>query len=379
MSQSALVLARRYMQRHRFDKAITVLESRYEIYAKEFEYNLTLGTAYLYAGDFGAASTWFQKARNIKLSDNNLKLGQAALFMRRGDTNRAIQYYMDILDSDPSHKIAKKALEFIKKQGDYETICKWIDTGKMERFYPPLGFNLFAAVGILIPVMACIFGCILAFMIVNGKSSSLQDLSPYDGERHDLSALMLTIDEKRSVQKENDSSARYVLSAEQVASSYESACKSFQSYDDNLAQVEVNRILLSDAALSVKNKAKELKSYFNKNVGFDSIKTNFSYREVSLEPELYIDCNVVWSGRILNVRNDGKVFELLVGYDDMKTADGVVTVEFPFSQIIEYDRPVKILGKISLKENDKKIFLEGRSIFQGVTQTLSIGASSLKN
>ena len=98
MSQSALVLAKRYMQRRRFDKAITVLESRYDIYAMEFEYNLTLGTAYLYAGDFGAASTWFQKARNIKLSDNNLRLGQAALFLRRGDTNRAIQYYMEILE-----------------------------------------------------------------------------------------------------------------------------------------------------------------------------------------------------------------------------------------------------------------------------------------
>lgn len=292
MSQSALVLAKRYMQRRRFDKAITVLESRYDIYAMEFEYNLTLGTAYLYAGDFGAASTWFQKARNIKLSDNNLRLGQAALFLRRGDTNRAIQYYMEILDNDPSHKIAERALEFIKKQGDYETICKWIDTGKIEQFYPPLGFNPFAVVAVAIPVIACVLGCVLALSLLNRPASP--KLDPYAGSRQNLSSLMLTVDEKANVQKENLSSVsfRYILSAAQINQSYEAACKSFQEYDDNSAQIEINRILLSNAALSVKNKAQELMSYLNKAPGFDSIKRNCSYVEVSQDPSLYLDCYV---------------------------------------------------------------------------------------
>lgn len=373
MSQSALVLAKRYMQRRRFDKAITVLESRYDIYAMEFEYNLTLGTAYLYAGDFGAASTWFQKARNIKLSDNNLRLGQAALFLRRGDTNRAIQYYMEILDNDPSHKIAERALEFIKKQGDYETICKWIDTGKIEQFYPPLGFNPFAAVAVAIPVIACVLGCVLALSLLNRPASP--KLDPYAGSRQNLSSLMLTVDEKANVQKENLSSVsfRYILSAAQINQSYEAACKSFQEYDDNSAQIEINRILLSNAALSVKNKAQELMSYLNKAPGFDSIKRNCSYVEVSQDPSLYLDCYVAWSGRISNVRDEGTTFDLLIGYENMETVEGVVTVRFPVAQRIEYDKPVKILGKITSGKEGGVLLLEGRSIYQGVSDTLSVG------
>ena len=60
-----------------------------EIYEDNYEFYLTLGIACLYVGDIGAASSYFQLARRIKLTDTRLLMGQAAIFLRRGDTARA--------------------------------------------------------------------------------------------------------------------------------------------------------------------------------------------------------------------------------------------------------------------------------------------------
>ena len=92
MVSDVLEIARKYMAMRQFDRAVKLLEGRSEIYEQNFDYYLLLAISYLYAGDFGTASTYFQRARNIKLTDTNLLLGQAILFLRRGDTGRALTY-----------------------------------------------------------------------------------------------------------------------------------------------------------------------------------------------------------------------------------------------------------------------------------------------
>ena len=152
MAKDALSLAWLDMRRRRFATAIKRLEAKKEIYEENFEYYVTLGIACLYVGDIGASSSYFQLARRIKLTDTRLLLGQAAIFLRRGDTARALQYYLEIKENDPLNKTADEAMEFIRVHGNYDTICRWVDTGKIEQFYPPLGSNpdkvaIFAAAG----------------------------------------------------------------------------------------------------------------------------------------------------------------------------------------------------------------------------------------
>ena len=97
MARDVLDLAEKFMKRRQFDKALKFLDGRAEIYEGNFEYYLLYAIACLYVGDTGAASSYFQKARNIRLTDTNLLLGQAALFLRRGDTDRALQYYLEMI------------------------------------------------------------------------------------------------------------------------------------------------------------------------------------------------------------------------------------------------------------------------------------------
>ena len=68
----------------------------------------------MYIGDFGSASYNLQQARKIKMSDVRLLLGQAIIFLRRGDTKKALEYYLEVKDNEPANKIADDAIEFIR-------------------------------------------------------------------------------------------------------------------------------------------------------------------------------------------------------------------------------------------------------------------------
>lgn len=361
MAQDVLTVAWKYIRRRKFATAIKMLENRSEIYEDNFEYYLMLGTACLYAGDIGTASSYYQRARKIKISDSRLLLGQAAIFLRRGDTDRALQYYMDIKDIAPNNKTMLNALEFIRKHGDYDTICRWVDTGRIEQFYPPLGVNPQVVTNIALPVLACIIGCILVISLVRRPDYS-------DGTRLDIKHLALSPEEKTSPQEQDLSTQpySYILSSKQITDSYNQALKYFQSKRDNAAQVEINTILNSNASVSVKQKAHVLMTYLEEPT-FDTLVDNPSYKDVESDTTKYLDCWVSWSGKVSNavLNPDGSYScQLLVGYDSGENVDGIVAVKFNAAPNIVPDQPVRILGKISLE--DEKIYLRGKSVYQSV-------------
>ena len=215
MAKDALSLAWLDMRRRRFATAIKRLEAKKDIYDENFEYYLTLGIACLYVGDIGASSSYFQLARRIKLTDTRLLLGQAAIFLRRGDTARALQYYLEIKENDPLNKTADNAMEFIRVHGNYDTICRWVDTGRIEQFYPPLGSNpdrltLFAIAG-----AAFVLGVVFTFIFFPRGQQ-------YTGPRADLTKLELSSEEKSDAKEKDLSTQSYafVLSSKEINKSF---------------------------------------------------------------------------------------------------------------------------------------------------------------
>lgn len=365
MPRDVLDVASKMLSRRDFPSAIKLLEGRSEIYEGNFAYYILLANACLYAGDAGTASMYYQKAREIKLTDTALLLGQAALFLRRGNTDRALQYYLEVLDGDPENKIVKKALEFIRTQGDYDTICRWIDNGKIERFYPPISSRSGKILGIAVPAAACVLGAIFAFFLFRSPRSVSK------GNRADLSALALSSDETKYAQEKDMASSAYafILSNKEITESYERSRRYFQAYRDNAAQIEINRILHSNASLSIKQKARVLMSYLSSPT-FDTISDNPSYEDAVKNPVLYEDCYAVWSGRVSNAAVQGTSyrFDLLVGYETMEKVTGIVPVRFKSDPGITSSLPVKVLGKIVFENG--KMNLEGYSVYQSVKDFL---------
>lgn len=362
MANDVITVAQKLMNRRKFSSAIRILEGREDVYEDNFEYYLTFGTACLYVGDIGTSTIYFQKARRIKLTDTRLLLGQAAIFLRRGDTDRALQYYLDVKSNDPSNKTASDAMEFIRTHGDYDTICRWVDSGKIEKFYPPLGINDLMVKTITFSVLFCCMSLFCCIKFIPGKTEV------YEGKRKDLTQLMLSSSEKNTPQEKDlgSQSFIYLLSDKEITDCYEKALSYFQNHRDNEAQREINKILNSNATVSIKQKANILSGYFEIPT-FDSLNYNPSVNEVESDFSLYQDCWVSWQGRISDAytNKDGS-FEcrLLVGYESMKKVDGIVDVVFETDPGIQSDQPVRILGKISIVE--KSLVLKGFSVYQSV-------------
>ena len=361
MAKDALSLAWLDMRRRRFATAIKRLEAKKEIYEENFEYYLTLGIACLYVGDIGAASSYFQLARRIKLTDTRLLLGQAAIFLRRGDTARALQYYLEIKENDPQNKTADSAMEFIRVHGNYDTICRWVDTGRIEQFYPPLGSNPDRIAAFGITGAAFLLGVIFTFLFFPRGQQ-------YTGPRADLTKLELSSEEKSDAKEKDLSTQSYafVLSNKEINKRYNNALQYFQNHRDNAAQIEVNMILNSDASVAVKKKVRLLMGYFEI-PDFDTIKDVPSYADVAANPVVYLDCWVNWGGKISNAitYEDGSYScDLLVGDENLSKYEGTVRVRFASEPGVDAGKPVKILGKIVLE--DGTVSLAGRAVYKSV-------------
>ena len=127
-----------YTRHGYYGKAIKSLESEVVRYQESFPYYHILGLSCLYAGDFGGAFTYFNRAKNLRLREIGPLLGLALFFLKRGDTEKAVDIYLDVQDIDGKNRIAKRALTLIRKSGGGEELSAWIESGKARSLYPPI-------------------------------------------------------------------------------------------------------------------------------------------------------------------------------------------------------------------------------------------------
>ncbi len=69
MAKTVLERAKQAFYRKRYNDVITLLETNVIQYRDSFPFYFYLGLACLYSGDVGGATSYFQRARQIKLRD----------------------------------------------------------------------------------------------------------------------------------------------------------------------------------------------------------------------------------------------------------------------------------------------------------------------
>ena len=376
MPSSILEQAKKQFAKGNYQQVISLLEPHVTQYVvsgntkdvlynasfnKSFPFYLYLGLACLHTGDIGGAVDYLACARKIKLTDPDLLCAQAVLFLRRGDTVRAIDYYLEAVEYNPNHELARSGLEFIRTHNTPEEIGEAVQSGEIKKFYPRPGVQAYIKkrITFFVFLVAVVFVAIIAVTVSIKLPLSIRTRN---NNRADLSALTLLSDEKaRPI--DTSGTYRYTLSEKEVLAAYRNAQKYFQDSRDNLAQIEVNRILSSNAAHSIKQKARLLMDYFS-TPGFDTVRDIPVYSDVRADIPLYLDCWTIWSGVATNVQSNGEntSFDLLVGYDDRIQLEGVVPIFCNFSIRIDSERPIEVLGKI--QQRGGVLFLKASGIHQ---------------
>jgi tetratricopeptide (TPR) repeat protein len=366
MKQDPLTRATRLARRGNYNGAIKTLEPEVNRYYNSFDYYYLLGTSCLYTGDFGGALTYLRLAREQRMRNPSVLLGLAALYLRRGETDRALDFYLEVQELDEHNRIAKKALRIIKKYAGFEKLSRWLDSGGLSRLYPPLPPLPLTWYRICVPLAAIL----LAGVLAGGILVKLRVLpQPFKNDERTGLAASALVREEENEPVQIGGSYRYILTRAEVLSAYGEARTLFTRYRDEAAKVALNRILESNASEAIKNKARLLISY-TETPGFDSLRDRFSYGEVIKDPALYRDCYVVWRGMATNLDNQQNTttLDFLVGYDTRSTLEGIVPVVFNFSVAVNPERPLEILGRVvpvlASNASGQDIRLEGIALHQ---------------
>ncbi|MGP1439157.1 MAG: tetratricopeptide repeat protein [Treponema sp.] len=357
MALSIIAQSRKLLAYKKYNEVIRLLEPHVLEYRDSFAFHFYIGLAYLNLGEMGNAKDYFSTARKLKPNDPDLMAATAAMYLRRSDMRNAVAYYLRILSVRPSYTLAKKGLACIKKYDTAEAMGDFIRTEKIKSLYPMPRviefYKKYIKIGVAL-VVSLVLGIGVTLFI-----SSLFKPS----EREDITALNLdSAENKKSIDMEGV--YREVLTHAQVLNSFSQAQNYFQTFHDNLAQVEINRIFNSNATFSIKQKAKGLEALL-KEPRIDTIKDVFSLTEVETKPYLYNKCYVLWKGMPTNVQKteNNLRFKLLVGYDTKQTLEGTIDVFCDFVSDVDVDKVISVLGQLQIMENNE-MYLKGITIHQ---------------
>jgi tetratricopeptide (TPR) repeat protein len=363
-----LTKAARLLKRGKFDRAIKLLEPEVNRYHGVFTYYYILALSYLNTKVFNVAFTYFKLARDIKMRDPSVLLGLAVLYLRRGETDRAVDFYLEVQDLEEHNRIAQEALKVIRKYSGTESLNAWVDSKKLRKLFPRAPQVPPSPAGILVPI-SCLLaaGVLTAGVLVKLEVLHVPAKFAPKPQRDGFATSALN-QEERDAPVQIDGSYRYVLTNKQVFDAYEEARNLFTNYRDEAAKVSLNRLLESNASEPIKNKARLLISYMDI-PGFDNLKDRFAYAEVIREPILYRDCYMIWQGMAANldVQQHTTSFDFMVGYDMRRsTLQGIVPVRFEFSIAVNTEQPLEVLGKVVPITTEKglEIRLEGIALHQ---------------
>jgi tetratricopeptide (TPR) repeat protein len=345
-----------------FEGAFKILNAEEDRYNGSFKFYYLFGVICLHAGSYVEALSSFRQARQIKMNDPSVLLGLAVLHLKRMDTVQAVDYYLDVQEINPGNKIAKKALNIIRKYSSPEALSDWLTPERLSKLFPPIPSSGINARTVITGALILCAAVILTYALLV-KFSVLP--SPVKKPEVRYTAEFLLSGEERAKPVETGGSYMYILTRDQATTLYDRALSLFTSYRDEEAKLSLNRILESNASESIKNKARLLFLYMEV-PGFDNFNRNdnHSFSEVKSEPVLYRDVHVIWSGMATNVEitDEYTRFDFLVGYDTRRTLEGIVPVIFNMPVSINTDRPLEVLGKIVLTSTG--IMLEGAAVHQ---------------
>jgi tetratricopeptide (TPR) repeat protein len=361
MALTVLDRAERLFNSARHAELISLLEPQVPVYRDSARFYYLLGASCLRTGDIGGAATYLKRAESLAPLDIDVLLALSALEVRRGDSKKAVDGYLRVLELKPGERRAIRGLNILRTEGGPEGLAALVSSGRIQSLYPGAGSlrPLFRGALRLIPAI------LIAAAVGFGLYRAAQGISVSRRTRPEVAAVSLSSAERNSPVT-TSGSFRYALTEAEVISSFEKAKRYFQDYRDNAAVIEINRILGSNASSQIKAKAATLKNFVGK-PDFRTVKDVPAFSEVASDPWLYDGCSVVWKGMAANVQERGGVvsFDFLVGYHEKNRLEGIAKARIA-EAAVPLDRPLELLATLSTSGGT--VFLEGSAIHElGIT------------
>lgn len=346
--------AEKLLRQKKYKQALDFLVPKITLFLESPLFYYYMGQACFFTGAIGDARLYLNKCLQLEKNSERAELLIAAVYLKSRKTTEAVQIWLDILDREPTHKIAKRGLNIVRKISDPDELIAFTESSSLEKLIPrwPLRLNRLIA----FPVTLVVVGISLFFALPYIKL--IPELIRHSKEKLVRENMVpLNMEEFTSLTT-TSGAFLYVLTENEIEESLNLAYNYLNHYEDNKALRELNRIKYSNASEEVKAKASLLASVV---VLPDIIqfKDDFSYAKVSKDPFLYENCAILWKGKISNlIVGDKDIrFDFLIGYEKEQILLGIVPVLVDFPIDLDVMKPIELMaqvipgtqGEISLK------------------------------
>jgi len=349
-SDRLLAKAQKLYSKKKYSQVIRILEKEIFTYRENYLFYILLGYSCIRLNDLGAAESYLKRSQNLDHEALNPYLGIGYLYLRKRNTEKALQIYLSVLDDYPGNKYARRALRLLKNSEDPNTLPDVLSKGYGDKLLPPL----------VSPLPKLILSTLTGVLILGLGATVYLSAPLWNQWLNKPSREGIEFDFQGENYFSLQGEYQQVLTEQEIKNSLKILEKRFQKGQDNAAQKEINYLKSGNVSTVIRQRIQLIESHL-KTPTFATLDTNYSYREIRETPFLYDRCFVIWEGRISNLKIEDKItFDFLVGYTEGKVLEAIVPVEVDFGVSLSNDDPVEILAQVNIR-NDR-VVLKGLSI-----------------
>lgn len=331
--------ARRWLAAGHSSKVIHFLEPKVPIFLEDAHYYALLGRACMETGLLSDADTYLNRGLQADPESLDVYLILAVNYLKRKDPAAAVKTWLEIIEDFPNHKnvlFARRGLKSLKKISDQQQQDRFLDRVEPKKYLPYIGSKW---PGRIVLFLFIVLLGLTVFYFKDAVISSIRSRDYRPGSEN------MILETGRSL-TESGGDVLYPMNDSDLSKTFKRAVRFYQNYDDNKARHELNKIMYSNAAEDIRQKAIGLIAVLGKPT-IENIDAIFSYADIAGEPWLYEGCWVLWKGMTANVVFDEDIirFDFLVGFESGEVLEGRVPVELPFAAVME-PLPLELLAQI---------------------------------
>jgi len=331
--------ARRWLAAGRSLKVIHFLEPKVPLFLEDVQYYVLLGRACMESKLLTDADTYLNRGLQTDPENIDVYLTLAVNHLKRKDPPAAVRTWLEIIDDFSGRKevrFARRGLNALKFTAVKLLQDRFLEKLDSRKSLPRIGSKwpgriLLILLVVLIGLTGFYFkDAVSGFLITSEHRPGAERLIPDSGR----------------VLTNSGGDVLYPMNDSELTKTLRKALRYYQSYEDNKARYELNKIKYSNAAEDIRQKSIGLLEALGE-PSIEDIETSYSYADVASAPWLYENCWVLWKGMTANVIFEGDFisFDYLVGFEEGKVLEGKVPVKLPFPAVME-PLPLELLARI---------------------------------
>ncbi len=341
--------AGQWLSHGKYSKVIRFLEPKVPLFLEDPDYYSILGRAYLESGMLKNAETYLVRGLQTAPAHLDIRLSLAACHIKKKDSASAVRIWLEILDDYPNNRFAARGLRAVQKITDVNKQTAFFEKSWTGRYLPnikakwPIGVFAILIVSLLL----------LVFAYINREMFIFPVLRKFSVEQRPGSEYFLPRNQAEIGSKSGD---LHQIDETEIVSQLKKALRHFESYEDNRARFELNKIRNANISEKTRTRVDNILKFLTSPT-IESLETAYTINEVSNNPRYYEGCWILWRGVTANVdflKTSAISFDFLVGYEDGEVLEGRVPVIVPFLAVME-PLPLELLARVELVDDSFRL------------------------